>query len=391
MLISRRIRLRRIPAIAAVCALVLCACAPAAIAATPATVTVRVEGLGETKLPATQVTTGTTPFTKDGNNEHTCSGTSALAALDLATSGNWSGPWNSEFKQYEIFSIEGETHLFEPSASANYYWSFWLDEHEATVGACEAELQAGDRALFFPACFGAGCPPAQLPLGVAAPASADVGEPVSLSVKRYSTAGIATPVAGANVGGAEAVASTDASGAASVRFNAPGQYTLRVSAPESVRAETTVCVHAGNDGTCGTTRPLATTPSVAQAAPYHGLFAVVAKVIGLSESHAYGPGGAPRLLNGTISSHVPVSSVSLELRRSHRGRCSTYDAVRGRLVPARCGTGRSFQVASGASFSYLLPFALPAGRYVLDVLAADTAGNALARARGSSRIVFYVR
>ena len=233
----------------------LCACAPAAIAAAPATVTVRVEGLGETKLPATQVTTGTTPFTKDGNSEHSCSGASALAALELATSGNWSGPWNSEFKQYEIFSIEGETHLFEPGASANYYWSFWLDEHEATVGACEAELQTGDRVLFFPACFGAGCPPAQLPLGVGAPASADVGEPVAVSVRRFSSAGVATPVAGANVTGAEARYRPTQPAPRRVRFTAPGQYTLRASAPESVRSEATVCVHAGDDGTCGTAAP----------------------------------------------------------------------------------------------------------------------------------------
>jgi len=396
MLASRRIHLRRIPAVVAACAcaLALCVGAPAALAAGPASVTVRVEGLGETKLPSTQVTTGTTPLSKDGIPAHACAGTSALAALDLATSGNWSGPWNAEFKQYELFTIEGETHLFEPGAPANYYWSFWIDEHEASAGACEADVQQGDRVLFFPACFGAACPPAQLPLGITAPASANVGEPVGVSVRRYSTAGVATPAAGASVAGGESAVSTDAGGGATVRFNAPGQYTLRASAAESVRTETTVCVHAGNDGTCGTAAHAAPSPAAAPtapAAPYRGAFAVVASVLGLSESHVYAAHAAPRLLGGTVTAHVAVTSVSLELRRSHRGRCSTYDGVRGRFLPARCGTGRSFQVASGRSFSYLLPFALPSGRYVLDILAADAAGNTVARARGTSRIVFYVR
>ena len=94
----------------------------------------------------------------------------------------------------------------------------------------------------------------------------------------------------------------------------------------------------------------------------------------------YARGGAPRVLAWDDQlAHTAVTSVSLELRRSHHGHCSTYDAVRGRARPrARCGTGRSFQVASGASFSYLLPFALPAGRYVLDIFAADGAGNTTA-------------
>jgi hypothetical protein len=92
-----------------------------------------------------------------------------------------------------------------------------------------------------------------------------------------------------------------------------------------------------------------------------------------------------------VSGHSAVVSVSLELRREYRGRCSAYDGTRERFVHARCGHGRFFKVASGGSYSYLLPAALAPGRYVLDVLATDAAGNRTAPARGSSRIVFYVR
>ena len=53
--------------------------------------------------------------------------------------------------------------------------------------------------------------------------------------------------------------------------------------------------------------------------------------------------------------------------------------------------GSFFKVASTPSFSYLLPGALERGRYVLDIEATDVAGNRTSLARGSSRVVFYVR
>jgi hypothetical protein len=83
--------------------------------------------------------------------------------------------------------------------------------------------------------------------------------------------------------------------------------------------------------------------------------------------------------------------VSLELRRRFRGHCSSYDGTRELFIPARCGHGRFFKVSSSSSFSYLLPAALAPGRYVLDIEATDVAGNRTSLARGTSRIVFYVR
>jgi hypothetical protein len=44
-----------------------------------------------------------------------------------------------------------------------------------------------------------------------------------------------------------------------------------------------------------------------------------------------------------------------------------------------------------ASVSYLLPHRLRRGRYVLDVIAVDGAGNREPLARGTSRVVFFVR
>jgi hypothetical protein len=371
-----------------------------ALASGPATVTVRVEGLSETKLASTQVTTTATPVVKDGNPEHACSGTSALGALELGTGGSWSGPWNSGFKQYEIYSIEGETHLFEPSSSANYYWSLWIDEKEASVGACEAELAPGDRVLFFPACFGSACPPPLSPLGIQAPASANVGEPISVTVTTYASGGEAAAAPGATVAGAGANATTDAGGHATLTFSHSGLITLVASAPNAVRTETTVCVHAGSDGSCGTQAPsnsATPTPSTntggaaSFVSHYTGPFALVASATGLLDGHVYARGRSPRVLSGSILAHSPVSAVSLELRRRYRGICSAYDGIGERFHRARCGSGSFFRVSSTGVFSYLLPEALRPGRYVLDVQASDVAGNRTTLARGTSRLVFYVR
>jgi hypothetical protein len=389
---------RRIPLVLALVATLALALTTASASAATGTVSVRVEGLSATVLPATDATTTLSPMSKDGDSKHVCPGTSALAALNTATSGNWDGPWNTSFNQYEVLTIGGETHLFEPESEANYFWSYWLDDRESFIGACESEVQPGDRIVFFPACFGGACPPPQLPLEVEAPATANTGEAVHVTVKRYSASGEGVPASGAAVAGGANPVTTDASGSVAVTFTSAGAHTLRVSAPESVRTEATVCVHNGNDGTCGTSLPStpgsggAVTPaSVVVIPPYKGPFALVPKLGGLLDGHVYGAGRAPRLLAGTILSHVPVTSVELELRRRYRHRCSAYDAVRERFRRARCGTGPAFKVAGGGVFSYLLPAALGRGRYVLDTTASDVAGNHTTLARGTSRLVFYVR
>ncbi len=135
-----------------VCALLCLFVLSSAVAAgAPANVTVRVEGLTETKLPATSVTTTTTPIVKDGVKEHSCSGTSALGALELATAGNWSGPWEAKFNQYSIFTIVGEKHEFEESVRPlTISGRSGSTTRNRTVGACEAELQQGDQVAVLP-------------------------------------------------------------------------------------------------------------------------------------------------------------------------------------------------------------------------------------------------
>jgi len=117
----------------------------------------------------------------------------------------------------------------------------------------------------------------------------------------------------------------------------------------------------------------------------------VAKITAVAEGHVYSRRHAPRVLAGTVIAHSSVTSVSIALRRRHRNRCSAYSGPRALFVRAACGTASFFQVSRSASFSYLLPAALAPGRYVLDIEATDAAGNRTTLARGTSRIVFYVR
>jgi hypothetical protein len=117
----------------------------------------------------------------------------------------------------------------------------------------------------------------------------------------------------------------------------------------------------------------------------------VAKFTGLTESHVYSRRRAPRLLTGIVTAHSAVTSVSIALRRRYHGRCTAYSGPRALFIHAACGTASFFRVSRSASFSYLLPAALAPGRYVLDVAATDAAGDRTTLARGTSRIVFYVR
>jgi hypothetical protein len=391
MLVSRRLIL----ALGAACLSLVLACptlVPGALAAGPATVTVRVEGATETKLPPTVVTTTTTPVVKDGNPEHGCAGTTAAGALELATHGSWNGTWFEGFG-YSVETILGESLPF----SSGSFWNYWFDNKPSSVGVCEGEVSSGDSILFFPECFGE-CPPPPNPLGIEAPAVAEAGQPVTVTVTSYNhESGAPSPASHATVTFGESPTETDSSGHATLTFPRAGEFTVRATAPQAVRTEATVCVHTGNDGNCGTTAPSSpsggstTTAPVIAAIPYRGPFALVAKQAGLTEHQVFRRGHGPRLLSGSIVAHSTVTSVSLELRRRYKGRCYAYDGTTERFRRARCGQGSFFKVSTNGLYSYLLPEALKPGRYVLDVQATDAAGNRTTLARGTSRVVFYVR
>ena len=68
-----------------------------------------------------------------------CPTGSAGGAIDLAVAQNWD---RDAFTQ----TILGESHTF----AANDYWSFWVNESQASVGICDYVPSPGDRILLFP-------------------------------------------------------------------------------------------------------------------------------------------------------------------------------------------------------------------------------------------------
>jgi hypothetical protein len=378
-----------------------------AFAGVPTTVTVRVQGVnGATLVPQKQVTTNTAPVPVEGGS---CSGTSVGGALYGAVNGNW--------KAYlvaagvEIVGIDGLTF---PRFSENpgIYWAVWINSKYALQGACSEELtSSGEHVVFVAQCYEAGAdcasktqPDHFLTMTPPSATSVNVGEAVSVTIGSVSTeSGSPEPSlpAGINVTAGSLGTSPGAGGVATFTFSTAGTYTLQASAPDSVTSDSyTVCVHNGSDGSCGTSSAAGLSGSSMAASgstPYTGPFAVVADVTGLRDGRHYSRRHAPRTLSGSVTAPAPISNVELRLTRAvrtsdGRSRCSYYDGVSERFRSMRCGAahGKFFVIGRQAHFSYLLPFRLPRGRYVLDVQAADTAGSRTQLARGSSRIVFYV-
>ncbi len=385
--------------------------------AAPGPVTVRVEGSTATLLPPTLVATTNGAYTPVGKTA-ACPGTSAAAALDLATlaggTSGWAGTFNAGFGDYFVTAIAGEVH---PTGAADgSYWSFWSDNAPAQTGICGQQLSAGDQILFFPDCFGA-CPAGFVSPNVltmtAPPAVVQKGSVATVTVTSYANAdGKPSAAVGATVSGGGVSATTGAAGTASLTFATTGTFTLRATAANSVRSEPhTVCVHDGNDGNCGTTAPPGTTPTPPPATTpaatpppcVHrgddGLCGTADRTpptghLAVAENTRFAHGHGPR----TIAGHVDpdpsgLRDVRLRLTRvvSH-GRCEAFAATRRRWVSAHCGIAYApfFSIGRGGTFSYLMPARLARGRYTVDVAATDGAGNRDAPAPGRNRIVFRV-
>ncbi len=213
-----------------------------------ATVTVRVEGSKSTLLPATTVTLNARKVVNNGVAADSCSGLSAAGALELATRGDWRGAWSASYHAYFLSAIDG---LAFPSSGAEY-WAFWVNDAPAAAGICSYDPKPGDSLLFFPDCYGKGCPKSAGVLGVKAPAVAIAGRPFTVAVTAYSDAkGTPSKAVGATVSGGGAQARTGVGGTAELSIANAGRYTLKVDAPHAIRAETSVCVQAAAAKTCG--------------------------------------------------------------------------------------------------------------------------------------------
>jgi hypothetical protein len=148
----------------------------------------------------------------------------------------------------------------------------------------------------------------------------------------------------------------------------------------------TVCVTDGADGACGTTPPAPRAAAVPDRA------APLARLLGLHDHQSFRRRRAPRTIRVAVPADPSgVKKVDLRLTRQLGRRCWYFSGARGRFVRSRCVRRVFFSVPVQPRISYLLPARLGRGRYVVDVVAIDGAGNRERLARGISRVVLFVR
>lgn len=195
-------------------------------------VSVRVEGLSRTLVPAKLIQTRSGSVKRQG---HEVVGTTALGALNTVTHGRWTGTWDAEFSEWELIGILGEQHPF----TSKYFWAVYLDNTLASTGAGEAQLKSGDKVVF------AALPDSDYDeelLGVAAPGSIASGSRFRVRVVYYNAAGRAHALAGATVSLDGHSVTSGSGGIAHLRAGGSGTETLRVSDHGYVRTETSVRV-----------------------------------------------------------------------------------------------------------------------------------------------------
>ena len=353
------------------------ALAAAPAIAAPANVTVRVEGANVTRVESVRVATTAAPVSKAG---HDCSGTSAGGALDRATAGDWQAGYFDGLGHF-VQTIKSET------PAGDDYWSVWVNHKAAAAGACATELQEGDEVLYFvDRCTfdGNDCSndPVE-PLGLTAPTGATTGATGDVSVVRYDSGGKAIPVAGAKVSGPGIEATTDAAGKATVTFPAAGTVRLQATKAGLVRSETRDVVVSAPGGTQRVPESPGAIIPVDKTAPK-------ATLAGFKDHQVFTSG--PRELRGSFApDQSGIRTVKLRLTKRDHGKCWYFSGKSERFRGTRCGRGPYFSIGDRADWSYLLPARLGRGRYVLDAVAIDGAGNRTPLQRGSTRVVFTVR
>jgi hypothetical protein len=343
--------------------------------AAPVNIGVRIEGSARTLVPRTVVRTTDAPVGKPG--QPTCSGTSALGAVDRATAGDWAGPYDAGFQTYSLATLKGETH----DAATSSYWAFWINYTYASMGVCGQQVQEGDDLLFVPECYATGCSPAS-PLRITGlPATVAPGAAVTVTVVQYSppvypaTVTTSAPAAGATVSYGNAAATTGADGSARLSFSGAGPRTVQATKAGYVRSATeSTCVTTGTDGACGSQLPSNNSPG--GGGPATDTTAPVASFSRLHDGQVFERRRAPRKLTGTVSADPSgLLRVRLSILRKRAGRCTAFDGELERFRPHRCGGRRSFPIGDRANWSYLLPKRLGKGRYTLRIAAIDKAGN----------------
>jgi hypothetical protein len=340
--------------------------------AAPVTVDLRVEGANATLFEG-PVTTDAAPFVAS-DGPHACGSEptrgAVISAAAQAGAFAMQASWNAQFNSPTFASIAGESVAFDPTTGR--FLAEYKNGEFATLGACDNVVKAGDKVLF---AYADGSEPL---LALTGPTTAKPGEPVTLHV----TDG-AKPVPGATVAGRESAAD----GTVTVGpFSDKGEHDLKASKAGAIRSNRVrVCVTTGADGACGTTIPAPGAPPIARP----DKTAPRATPSSIKDEQVFKTG--PRELGGSFSDPSGIKTVKLRLAKRAGGKCWYLSGKMETFRRTKCGREKYFAIGDRADWSYLLPARLSKGRYVLDAVAIDGAGNRTPLARSTTRVVFRVR
>lgn len=194
-------------------------------------VSLRVEGLHRTLQRDETVLTRTGTFTRAG---HRTSNSTALGLLNTATAGHWRGQWSTKYREWSVTSILNESHPF----SSKYYWALYVNGTQASVGASEFKLKAGQRVVF------AAIPDADYDeqlLNITTKGRETVGRTITVGASAYNARGRAVGLKGATL--SYAGRSVKLKGSTTrVKLTRAGKLTLKLSKSGFVRDEDTITV-----------------------------------------------------------------------------------------------------------------------------------------------------
>jgi hypothetical protein len=331
----------------------------------------------------------------------TAAGTPTTALYEAATASGlaFDAEWSKSLNDFEISQVGGDI----ADASGNEeYWGYAVNYTTAGVGGCQFQLAPGSEVLWAYNYFNL----SHL-LSLTGPTNANVGGPITLHVVDGQTG---TPIAGAAIGEDNSgitttipgSSPTNAEGNATITLAHSGILKLKATQPESVRSNAiSVCVHNGNDCTCGTTTPIVACPTdasgcqggITKALPPPPPPPDVAHAGGVLNAHRYSRRSAPRLLSGTVEVQDggTLREVRISLQRRFHNRCFDFSGTRERFVSDPKCRPSFFSAGSSESFSYLLPARLSRGSYTYEIEAVNTAGLTTKLSPGVSRVVFSVK
>jgi len=348
--------------------LLLLLCAAPAVAA-PVTVNLRVEGTNGTVFEGPVTTDGKTVTTAAGGS-HQCDGTNGgtpntpggtpTTALDDASKAagfTWDGSYSTSFNDFLVERIASDGVVGGPFTGS--FWNLIVNRAGAMAGGCQIRVNTGDQVLFE---WQDGTKPN---LQLSAPATAQVGQPVDVTVQQYGSDGALAAASGASVAGA----TTGADGHASVTFTAAGVQHLKATRSDAIRSNAAdVCVYVPGSGDCGSVKPPPTlTPDKVKP---------TVAFRGIRDGQKFKRG--PRQLLGTANDDRGLFQVYFLLKRHSHGGCSWFSAKSARFTSAKshCTSARYQRVGNKSSWSFLLPARLPAGSYELVEKAIDSSYNA---------------